>query len=527
MSFRRSYDDIRDSIISQITKGVVDERHSFTTNRTRYRLNSPGAQKLYKVDGTTGGQSTTFREEVDYRLVGDRVEWLPGGAWPDADTVFTVNYSTGENRPLTDANPGSVIRTIVEAVSREMDYMYAQMKHVYDAGFIDTASGSSLDLVASLLGVTRKPAEPATGKVTFGRNTPPPEVTVEREPHLTTGRDRYPLNAQPVKQVSKIEGSHEGAPKEFTPEVDYTLREGAARWLDDGVKPDLNTTFYVDYVTYEKITVPAATPVSNYARRAEDAKAFETLSEETLEPTAEGKWEADIKVKSSIPGSGGNVFAGSLTVMPQPPMGVEYVINRGDILTGVDVEPDAELRKRTKAALEVAGKASVVSLESAINGVEGVSSVLIEDMPEGVPGIVKVIVQGGDRGELLAVIDDTRAAGVRVEFSRPSIVNIDLDVTVTYMPGVRPAAVSGLVESRIRSYISSLNIGDDVVYNRIINSSLQVDGVYDVSDLNLGAVREGEEITESTGDNITISPVEMALPREVNILLREKDRRAS
>jgi len=528
MSFKRkSYEEIRDNIISHITKGVVNERHTYSRGQARYSLETPSASRIVKINGYTDGQDTTYTEGRDYRLSDGGVEWLPRGARPDDDTVFEVNYSIGEARVLTDANPGSVVRTIVEAVSREVDYMYSQLNHVYDAGFIETATGSSLDLVASILGVTRKTAEPAMGHVTFGRNTPPPEIGIEQEAHLETGRDLYELNVTPVNAIAKVEGTLEGETHEFQEGTDYALDGDRLMWIQGAAKPDANSTFYVDYVGYETITVSPGSAVSNYARRAEDTKTFETMEERVLDPTPDGKWEAQVPVRAVEPGSGGNVFAGALAVMPQPLMGVEYVINRGDILTGIDVESDDDLRERAKHALEVAGKASLASLDSAIKGVEGVSSVLIEDMPDGVPGIVKVVVQGGAEHEINRVIEDTRAAGIRVEFNRPRIVNLDINITVVYGWGASPVKVRNQVEERIRTYVSGLDIGDDVVYHRIVNTALEVPGVYDVHELSLTATRHEAEQVKSTRENVGISAEEMALPREVNVLLRERERRGA
>jgi len=528
MSFKRkSYEEIRDNIISQLTKGVVNERHTYSRGQARYSLETPSASRIVKINGYTDGQDTTYAEGRDYRLSDGDVEWLPKGARPDDDSVFEVNYSIGEARALTDANPGSVVRTIVEAVSREVDYMYAQLSHVYDAGFIETATGSSLDLVASILGVTRKAAEPAMGQVTFGRNTPPPDISIEQEAHLETGKDLYELKVTPVKAIVKVEGTLEGEAHEFQMGVDYTLHDDRLRWVQEAAKPDANSTFYVDYVGYETIKVPPGSAVSNYARRAEDTKTFETMEERVLEPTPDGKWEAQVPVRALEPGSRGNVFAGTLVVMPQPLVGVEYVINRGDILTGVDVESDEDLRERAKHALEVAGKASLASLDSAIKGVEGVSSVLIDDMPEGVPGIVKVVVQGGDEDEIKAVIEETRAAGIRVEFNRPMIVNLDIDITVVHDWGASPVKVSNQAEDRIRTYVSGLDIGDDVVYHRVVNTALQVPGVYDVDELSITAARHDAEQVTSSRENIVIGSDEMALPREVNVLLRERERRGT
>jgi hypothetical protein len=67
---------------------------------------------------------------------------------------------------------------------------------------------------------------------------------------------------------------------------------------------------------------------------------------------------ADVPVVALASGRASNVFAGSLTVMAKPPVGVEYVINRRDILNGTDTETDEDLRERAKRALEMAGKAT-------------------------------------------------------------------------------------------------------------------------------------------------------------------------
>ena len=527
MAFRRrSYEETRDSILAQITKGVVNERHVYDAFQTKYRLENTPVREIVKVDGLVGGTTMTFSEGSDYRLAGDMLEWLLDGTKPDEKTVFFVNYTIGEPQGLTDVNPGSAVRTIVEAVSREMDFLYAQLNYVYEAGFIDTATGSSLDLVASILGVQRKSADPATGLITFGRNTDPGDISIEQEAHLQDGRNSYALKNTPVKQIVKIEGNLEESAYEFMQGTDYTLVGNNVEWLAEGKRPDPDSTFYVNYLTYELITIPAGTSISTYARRTEDAKIFETTDERVLKRTPQGRWEAIVPIKAMESGKAGNVFAGSIVVMPQPLVGVEYVINRGDILTGVDAESDKELRERAKHALEVAGKATFSSLESAVKGVEGVTSILIEDMPDGVLGVVKIIVQGGSPEDIQRVIDETRAAGIRVEFTRPGIVNIDIDLTVDLVKGAVPSRVEKEVESKIRSYLSEMDIGDDIVYNKIVNTAFSVEGVYDVSELTINAYREDvEEAVQSTRENIEIRADEMALVREVNVLVRPFERR--
>ncbi|RLF10784.1 MAG: hypothetical protein DRJ62_04570, partial [Thermoprotei archaeon] len=155
----KTYDEIVEHILSQITKGVVNEKHVYEPHRSRYRLANTPVKRIVKVEGLLRGSRHVFRSDIDYRLVDDMIEWLPGGDRPDDMTAFYVNYVFNDQPAITDVNPGSVVRTIVEAISREIEFLYAQLSHVYSAGFIDTASGSALDLVVSILGVKRKPAE--------------------------------------------------------------------------------------------------------------------------------------------------------------------------------------------------------------------------------------------------------------------------------------------------------------------------------------------------------------------------------
>jgi len=523
---RRSYEEIRDSILSQLTKGIINEKHTYEPNRTRYKLANNPVKEIVKVDGMLGGAHYTFSSGEDYQQIGDFIEWISEGDAPDEQTAFFVNYTFGEPTGVTDINPGSVVRTIAEAISREIDFLYAQLNHVYLAGFIDTARGSALDLVVSILGVERKPAEHATGKVTFGRNTEPGEVNIENETYVQDGKASYDLKNSPVKSIVKIEGLLNGELYTFEEDVDYILSGNSVEWLAEGKKPDLDALVYVDYLIYEQIEIPEGTRVSTYSRRPEELKVYHTTERSFIEKTPEGRWEVDVPVRASVAGRAGNVIAGSVIVMPQPLLGVEYVINRVDILNGIDDETDNELRERAKHALEVAGKATLVSLHSAVRGVEGVSSVKIEDMPDGVTGVIKIIADGGESSEIEKVINETRAAGIKVEFSRPSPIYIDMNMTITLEVNMTSSKVSREVEAKIRGYISSLDIGDNLVFSRILGVVLGVDGVYDVSEITINAYRRDEaEATTSTRENIGIRAEERAIAREINILIKRLENR--
>lgn len=520
---RRSYRDAVEDILTQLTKGVVREQYDSEPGRVKYALAESPVKELVKIEGTRGGNPHTFRQGVDYQLSSNAVEWLSTGERPDDNTAFFVNYSFGEPSGITDVNPGSVSRTLVEAISREFEFLYAQMENVYMSAFVDTAQGNALDLVVSILGVARLPPQSAIGVIIFGRETDPDEIAVTAEAQLYDGRPRYELKNPPIKSVQKVEGNLGQSSKEFEEGVDFKLDANAIVWLEEGEKPDEGTPFTVGYTSFQRITVPSRTRIATYSKQPENVREFVTLEEKTLEMLPNGRWEAQIRAKASTPGKAGNVPAGSVTVMPRPPVGIEYVINREDISTGTDSESDTQLRDRAKKALEAAGKATLISLDSSIRRVEGVKTLRIEDMPDGVPGIVRVVVDGGDTEAIETAINDTRSAGIKVEFSRPKIAQVDFTLAVFAKRGAVMSAVQKDVEGKVREYIGSLQIGEEIVFDRVIKSALDVEQVYDVLDLTITTSPEGLEPIISTGKNISMRADERSNARTVSVATKGRE----
>lgn len=450
---------------------------------------------IVKIEGTTNGGPHVFRKDIDYRRSASMVEWIQEGGKPDDHTPFFVNYRLDAPQGITDINPGSVIRNIVESIALEIDYLYAQMNQVYISGFIDTATEKSLDLIVSMLGITRKTAGFATGEVTFGRNSEPGEIEIAREAHVFDGRERYGFKNISVKSIKKVDGTSGGGQIVFAETQDYDVLTGEIKWLDGGRKPDTGSGFYVEYTAYEEFKIPIDTRVSNYSRRVENVKIFRTTRETTLSRNREGKWEVEVPVIAMNPGKEGNIFAGSINVMPKPVIGIEYIINKKDILNGTDIETDSQLRERAKQALEMAGKATVPSLRSAVQGIEGVSGeVKVVDQPDDIPGIVQIIASGGDEREIERVINETRSAGIVVEFKRPKIIPLDIKLTIFVVEGLDGDKVRIEVDNLVQQYLGTLNIDEDVILSRIIKSALSVEGIRDVRDVTINGVKDNVEV---------------------------------
>ncbi len=495
----------------------------YLSGKSRYQLENTPVSRITQVKGWSRGQERVFEEGTDYRLSRDSLEWLANGLRPDEGSRFSVHYAFSRPFGLSDVSSGSVIRTITEAIGREIDYLYSQMDHMHISGFLDTATGEALDMVVAILGMKRKPPQPSSGLVTFGRGTPPESLTTTGEVHLFDGSLECSLKKPAVGDIIKVEGTVSGAAHVFQRTADYDLVEGRLRWLPEGMRPDSRTVFRIDYTSFAQIPVPKGSAVAVFSPRPEEAISFTTTEEVFLKPLPDGRWEADAPVICQVAGPRGNVLAGAITVMPQPVQGIEYVINKGDITNGVEQEGDQELRERARHALELAGRATLPSLESAVRAVEGVRSLLIEDMPDNVPGIVRVIVDGGDPDEIMKVINETRAAGIKVEFLRPKTVYIDASMVLTLPKHAVPAQSTTEAERLVRSYISSCGIGEDVLFSRIIDAALAARDVADVTQVSITAYKE-TEIIESQKENITVTSLERAEPRKLTIDCRAKPR---
>jgi hypothetical protein len=168
----RPYQDIVDDLLTAIVGGVVNEPILFDVKSNGYALAEP-ASDVRGITGTFQGLAHNFQKEIDFLFSeGDNsVVWQDHGNKPDDDTTFYADYFRRNSRsPLTDINVGSVTRTLAEAIGREIATVYQQINLAYLSSFIDTATGKSLDLVVSILGITRKTKEFAVGLATFFRD---------------------------------------------------------------------------------------------------------------------------------------------------------------------------------------------------------------------------------------------------------------------------------------------------------------------------------------------------------------------
>jgi uncharacterized phage protein gp47/JayE len=168
------------------------------------------------------------------------------------------------------------------------------------------------------------------------------------------------------------------------------------------------------------ITIPSGTLLST--NRGEN---FETTDKRTLR---RGQLSVTAPIRAQVEGTAGRVDAGAITNVNRPIFGVEVATNRAATFFATDKETDEEFRRRIRATLERAGRATPDAIRfGLIEQVPGVNETNVQVVERlDVPGIVDVKLGLGDAvtPELVQRVEEaifrSRAAGVRVTHNLPT-----------------------------------------------------------------------------------------------------------
>jgi uncharacterized phage protein gp47/JayE len=275
------------------------------------------------------------------------------------------------------------------------------------------------------------------------------------------------------------------------------------------------------------VTIPSGTRVSTRATDPTKAKIFETTTTAYL---PKGQTEIEVPIRALIPGEAGVADFETITELETPIIGIDSVINKKPTTIGTERESDEELRARAKATILSAGKATVDALRNAVLGIPGVRSVVINEMPDGVPGEVDLIIDGlelTDRQSpqyllVESVVNRYRPVGICVNIKGTKLVKISVEVFIslkaTVRTGVEEENAVNAVKDAITNHLNSLKTGEQLVRNQLISAILAVPDVYNVDDLTLSAkvydekmhmfIDETRRRVDSQTSNLYIGPYE-------------------
>lgn len=442
----RTFPDIVRDILTNLTNGVTQELHRVTYDPAARPPQLPTITLLRRpvarvsiVEGLVVPKAAVNGSGLapepvpytftlnDYEFVQDprdpddksTIRFLPFGRRPAPDTDVRVNYYPRgvDASPINDVNVGSVVRTLVEAMSRELATIYAQLNLAYDSAYVSTAEGRSLERVVELLGYERFRAGRPVGTVRFSRRT----------------------------------GS------------------------------------------LGNITIPAGTPVTD----AQDKIRYETAEPHSM---LAGESTAEVRVRGTTDRTP-LVEIGKLSVVQETIAGIDTVTNERPTTHASDDESDAELRTRTRDALLAANKGTVESIREGLLQMNEVRDARIEEMPNGIPGEIRVLVSVADGAagpaaepgklpaRILARIEELRPAGVRVITGPAGSValaaRVELVLAGSQLPAARVDAVHKDVKKKLISAVKSLAVGQKVRNKPLVAALLGDEALADVT-LTLG-----------------------------------------
>ena len=228
--------------------------------------------------------------------------------------------------------------------------------------------------------------------------------------------------------------------------------------------------------------------------------------------------------------------AGTLTKIETPVAGLDSVLNSTDITLGTNEETDEELRIRREKIILRNSQNLSDSLKSQISLIDSVRNVTVIDNKtaetdeNGVPAhSFMAIVDGGDEIEIGKAVWDNTPQGItsfgtvvvqvedasktlqNVYFSRPTVVDIYMIITITTDSTYIMGSEVQIEEDVAEFSNDTFNLGDDVIVSRFYTPINKTQGIVGID------IKIGKSSSPTASDNIPISKTEVAVFDTANI----------
>jgi uncharacterized phage protein gp47/JayE len=351
---------------------------------------------------------------------------------------------------LTDWEEGSVVRSLFESFAVEMATLYEQMDLVYQAGYVDTATGPSLDRVVAVLGITRNEPDFATGTATFERDPgASAEVVVPAGTLLTT---REAPDETPSRKAYVTTEEVRLAPGQATADARIQAEERGSAM-----------TTGAETVVVMPRPVPGVKSVRN-------RKPVRFLGRDR-----EGDDELRDRARKALLASG----RASATAIENALLGLPGV--RGVRLA--EEFPTVRVQGPGGEPLEEGGEPAAAG--------EGLGR-----------GVVKVYVDGltaANAERLRARVDEVRAAGVFVVMEPAVPISVQALLRIEADPSLRGEALALLeqrAEEAVGRWLDRQRMGEPLLFSRLTGEVLAVEGVADLPDFRVVTFREGRAAAE-------------------------------
>lgn len=260
-------------------------------------------------------------------------------------------------------------------------------------------------------------------------------------------------------------------------------------WMADFTLTRLPASAANGIVTFSRFTPTSAALIQAGAlvRTADGSQSFSVVA-----VTTSSAWNAalsgyvipagtaslDVPVTAVVPGSAGNVQAGSVTQLATAISGVDTVSNAAPFAGGLDAESDAAFRARFANFIESRSRATPVAIGYAISSIQqGLQYTIAENADtqgDYVPGSFVVTVDDGTGNPptsllqtVSTAIEAVRPVGSVFTVRAPDVVIANVSMIITVAPGTVKTQITGPVTAAITAYIDALPIAAPLAWSRL------------------------------------------------------------
>lgn len=215
---------------------------------------------------------------------------------------------------------------------------------------------------------------------------------------------------------------------------------------------------------------------------------FETL-EDYIIPA--GHHVGVITVYCTESGEVGNVPTGVINRSSNSLANIKNVYNSYNFLTGQDQEDLDKVKQRFREYVDTRGRATNKALSYGARSVNDVAGVYVKEEV----GRTKVYVHDKNgnlpnslRTQVIKVLEDYRASGIKLDVVPIEKKMLDLDITVTLTDKTAKTALFRKeIQTSITNYLDSMTVSDDIIMSDIIQRIMNIDDylIYDVKINNL------------------------------------------
>ncbi len=238
------------------------------------------------------------------------------------------------------------------------------------------------------------------------------------------------------------------------------------------------------FVATGSAVVPAGLPV----RTADGSQTFVVVAEPTNTAwqasvngfvLAAGTGSVDVPVIATVPGSSGNVGAGTVTLVAASVPGIDMVANAVSFGGGVDAESDPALRARFQLFLATRSRGTNLAINGAVLSTrQGLTTSILENVSvDGTARMGSFVVTvddgtGTPSPEILAAaaaaIEAMRPVGTTFAVRPPAVTWVAISLTVTTTATDTHNAVAAAVTSAVATFVDALPIGAGLPYSRLM-----------------------------------------------------------